>query len=180
MIVGDVGVLTDVSVVASAFVEILYKGESFVRDAALFRFDAIPAVHAVLAFPWEDDPDTSDMPAPVVKPRGFPEDVGNLVLSETTLYIEHKKRGMPPNPRAITAREARKLRPFQRFTQTYYFDPDVKYMTWLSREEVRCAAEAYAKHTGHGSSDLMGVLALMDAYERDEHVARTRLVVWFT
>jgi hypothetical protein len=169
--------------VAHGCVEIIYPETTFVRDAATIHFDAIPDVHALLAFPWGQHSKDDDLPPPVVKPRGFPKDVGGLVLHETTLYIDAKQAKDPTNPRAITAREAKTLKPFKAKSYTAYFDPDVKCPTWLTRTEVALAAEKYLRRCGHASADLEAVEMMMKEYERQvfngEHPT-TRLVVWFT
>ncbi len=164
--------------------EIIYPDMTFVRDAASIHFDSIPDVHALLAFPWGEHSKEDDLPPPVVKPRGFPQDVGMLVLHETTLYIDEKQAKDPTNPRAITARAAKKLKPFKTKSYTAFLDPDVKCPTWLSRNEVALAAEKYLRRSGHANPDLEAVEMMMKEYERQTlnggvHPT-TRLVVWFT
>lgn len=154
-----------------------------VRNAATIYFDAIPEVHALIAFPWGRHSKEDDLPPPIRKPRGFPKDVGLLVLSEVTYYVNEKEAKDPTNPRAITAREAKKLKPFKSKSSTLYLDPDVKCPSWLTREEVGLAAEHYLQRCGHESWDLEAVEAMMSAYERQRLQGgrpKTRLVVWFT
>lgn len=167
------------------YVEILYPDMTFIRDAARIQFDAIPDLHAVLAWPWGDTPEDNDgLPPPIRPARGFPKDVGILVLAETTLYIGDKRRD-PTNDRIISAREARRLKKFKTASSSvYYLDPDVKCPTWLTREEVALAAERYNDHCGHESPDLEAVEVMMREYERPKLPGgghpKTRLVVWFT
>lgn len=168
------------------YVEIIYPDMTFIRDAARIQFDAIPDLHAVLAWPWSEGPEENEsLPPPIRKARGFPKDVGLLVLSETTLYIGNRKKD-PTNERIISAREAKKLKPFRSkgSASTVYIDPDVKCPTWLSREEVALAAERYKSHCGHESPDLEAIEAMMREYERPTLPGgghpKTRLVVWFT
>lgn len=171
------------SLIAHGCVEILYPDLKFVRDAAIIHFDAIPEVHALLAFPWGTHSKEDDLPPPVRKPRGFPKDTGLIVLHEVGLYVDAKQAKDPTNPRAITAREAKKLRPLKTKASTLYLDPDVKCPTWLWREEVGLAAEHYKLRCGHESWDLEAVEAMMREYERQKIQGgrpKTRLVVWFT
>ncbi len=70
------GVLTRVSLTATGCVEIIYPDQEYIRDAATIHIDAIPDVHALLAFPWGKHSKEDDLPPPVVKPRGFPKDPG--------------------------------------------------------------------------------------------------------
>lgn len=167
---------------AHGYVEILYPGMEFIRDAVRIQFDAIPDLHAVLAYPWGEPEEGDELPPPIRPPRGFPADAGLLVLSETTLYVCKEKD--PTNLREITRRETKGLRRFKTKTgRTLYFDPDVKCPTWLTREEVALAAERYTEHCGHESPDLEAVEAMMRQYERPKLPGghpKTRLVVWFT
>jgi hypothetical protein len=173
-----------VSETAHGYVEILYPDTEFVRDAAYVHFDALPPLHAVLAFPWGEHTEEDDQPPPIVPPRGFPENPGLLVLNRVAFYVDARGAKDPTNPRAITPKKAKKLQKLVVNGISYYLDPDVKCPTWLTRPEVEAASVRYFNHTHTPCFELHAVAAMMEQYERqklgDGKRPMTRLVVWFT
>jgi hypothetical protein len=171
-----------VSYTAIGCVEILYP--NFVRGGAIIYLDAVPDVYALLAFPWGTHSKDDDLPAPIVKPRGLPDDASLIVLHQISLYVDEKAAKDPSNERAITAKAARGLLPLKSGGDIVYLDPDVKCPTWLTPAEVRKARDIYMKRQKHPSGDLNAVASMMMQYERQELVGgkhpKTRLVVWFT
>jgi hypothetical protein len=174
-----------VSLTGIACIEVLYPDMGLVRDVARISIDSIPHLEAVLAFPWGTHSKEDDLPPPVVKPRGLPKDLGLLVRHEILLYVNAIEAKRKDNPRAITAREAKKLKKIPINDVVYYLDPDVRCTTWLTLREVERAALVYAKAVKHPSVDLCAIAAMMHQYENQKpwpggKRPKTRLVVWFT
>lgn len=175
------------SVTGHGYVEVIHADSEFVACPARINFDSIPDVYALLAFPWGDhDPQEDDLPPPVVKPRGFPPNLGLLTLHEVSLYVEDDPKKRRQNrERCITSREAKKLLPLPYRLAGFFQDPDVRCASWLTTEEVTLAGQRYRERNKHSSPDLEAVAGMMALYEaawRLNGRARptVRLIVWFT
>ena len=155
------------SVTARGFIEALYpKSRDWWCVAKIHFYGNVP-VYSVLAHPWEKWSPEEGNPAPVVPPKGFPEDASLIATHEAAYYVEDE----PEDGLTITPQQAEewKCRPYK---PGYVLKPDIRCTTWLTLAEVEKAVALYvedrraAKAKNLRSEELDGIAAMMRAIEQ--------------
>lgn len=149
------------SIDCTGVIEIRWPNSQMWFAAAKVYFYGDVQVYALLAHPWCPHEEGSDLPAPIVEPRGLPSDLGLMALHE----VGESHEGKPPKG----------LKPLG---LSYYYDPEKwRCLTWLTTEEIQRACSEYPKHHSKGltSSELEGILGMMRGYEQRDIEVRTVL-----
>jgi len=128
---------------------------------------------SLLAHPWGEWTPEDDLPAPVVEPRGLPEN-----MSIEVRYLTHWTLEGEPGDRICTPEESKGMVE----SGGLFFDPtEWRCTTWLTMEEVAIACDLYPKTRKSltlRSPELEACLAVMCAHSQRQETT-TRLVLWF-